>query len=423
MQLLIMAGGKGTRIQSVNNVVPKPMIEIAGKPVLEHQINFFARYGIKNIFLSVGYLGNVIKNYFQDGSKFGVNISYIEEKEPMGTAGALKLIPAHSESLLLVNGDILFDFDLNRMIEYHKQKKADITLFTHPNQHPYDSSIIDADGNGQIVKWLNKEDPRTDAPNRVNAGIHIINFAALDFNSAVWKNAKVDLDRDILKPNISKKKIFAYDSPEYVKDMGTPERLRQVESDFKAGIVAKKNLQHKQKAIFLDRDGTLNRYAGFINRAEQIELLEGVAAAVKLINQSEYLALVVSNQPVIARGECTFAEMKKINNRLQMLLGLEGAYLDDIIFCPHHPDSGFEGEIKSLKINCECRKPKPGMLFKMAEKYNIDLKNSFMIGDDIRDVEAGIAAGCQSIYLGQNELPNCCNAKNLSDAVNFILNS
>ena len=258
----------------------------------------------------------------------------------------------------------------------------------------------------------------------MNAGIHLISRKVLNFDSDVWLKSKVDLDRDILKPAIATKRVFAYDSPEYVKDMGTPERYRQVEADFQSGIIAKKNLRRSQRAIFLDRDGTLNRHIGFLNKPSQLELLEGVAQAVKLINQSQYLAIVVSNQPVIARGECTFAEMRQIHNRLESLLGAQGAYLDAITFCPHHPESGFDGEVKALKIPCECRKPKPGMLLKMAEKYNIDLTNSYMIGDDLRDVEAGISAGCRSIYMGEkiSTLPtDCKNFPNLFVAVKFIL--
>ena len=422
-QLVIMAGGKGTRIRSVAENIPKPMIEVAGKPVLERQIEFFSRRGVKDITISIGYLGNVIKNYFGDGEKFGVKIRYIEENEPLGSAGALRFTQAKPGLLLVVNGDILFNFNLQRMLDFHKEKSADITLFTHPNHHPYDSSIIDANDDARIFKWYNKEDLRENIPNRVNAGIPLINRDALDLNSEIWKKQKVDLDREILKPGISKKKIFAYDSPEYVKDMGTPDRLQRVGQDFYSGIIAAKNLENPQRAIFLDRDGTLNKHIGFITRPEQIELLEDVPNALKIINRSSYLAIVVSNQPVIARGECTFAEMKKIHNRLEMLLGEHGAYLDDIIFCPHHTDKGFPGEVAELKFDCDCRKPKPGMILKMAEKYNIDLKSSYMIGDSVRDVEAGIAAGCTPIYIGEKILQNCQQEKNLLKAVNFIFNN
>lgn len=412
LKLVINAGGKGTRIQQIANNIPKPLIKIANKPVLEHQLNFFSQFGIKSAIITISHLGNLIKEYFGDGSKFDMQIDYIEEHQPLGTAGALKFLKNQFETLLLVNGDILFDFDLQRMLNYHFKKSADITLFTHSNQHPFDSSVIDTDDDGRIIRWLNKEDVRDNYPNRVNAGIHLINHSALNFNSNIWLNDKIDLDRDILKPNILTKKIFAYDSPEYVKDMGTPERFYQVEKDLLNGILHSKNLNLKQKAIFLDRDGTINKYKGFITQPDQIELIDGVAEAIKLINQSEYLAIIVTNQPVIARGECSFNDLKRIHNQLEMLLGEQSAYVDDIIFCPHHTDKGFDGEIPELKFDCNCRKPKPGMLIQMAEKYNINLNDSFMIGDDIRDVEAGINAGCKSIYVGN---------ENLLEAVKLIL--
>ena len=420
VQPIIMAGGKGTRISSVFKDIPKPMICVAGKPILEHQLNFFSRYNFKKITISIGHLGHVIKNYFGNGERFGLKIRYIEENEPLGSAGALRFSLEQPNLLLVLNGDVLFDFDFQRMLNFHREKSADITLFTHPNSHPFDSSIIDTE-KGRVIKWYNKEDVRENVPNRVNAGIHLITRDSLELNSAIWQKNKVDLDREILKPNVSKKRIFAYDSPEYVKDMGTPDRLKIVEEDFHSGVIAAKNLTKLQRAIFLDRDGTINKHVGFITDPNQIDLIDGAAEAIKLINKSSYLAIVVSNQPVIARGECTFDGMKKIHNRLMTLLGEKGAYLDDIIFCPHHTDKGFPGEIPELKFDCGCRKPKPGMLLEAAKKYNIDLSNSYMIGDDVRDIKAGVAAGCKSVYLGKDFVPECCRAKNLLQGVENLL--
>lgn len=140
------------------------------------------------------------------------------------------------------------------------------------------------------------------------------------------KIKKVDLDRQILKPLCGTGTMFCYDSPEYVKDMGTPERFHQVEEDFKKGVVSAKNLKNKQKAIFLDRDGTINNYVGFLRKEEDFELFPGVAEAVKKINESGYLAIVVTNQPVIARGEVTFEGLQTIHNKMETLLGKDGAY-------------------------------------------------------------------------------------------------
>ena len=217
------------------------------------------------------------------------------------------------------------------------------------------------------------------------------------------KPIKVDLDRQLLKPLAGTGKMFCYDSPEYVKDMGTPDRYYSVCKDYKEGRISAKNLKHKQKAIFLDRDGTINKYVGFLRSIDEFALIDGVAEAIRKINESGYLAIVVTNQPVIARGEVSFEELEGIHNKMETLLGEKGAYLDAIYYCPHHPHKGYEGECPELKIECDCRKPKPGMLFKAAEDFNIDLSQSWMIGDGENDVKAGINAGCKTVFLNDND--------------------
>lgn len=151
--------------------------------------------------------------------------------------------------------------------------------------------------------------------------------------------------------------------------------------------------------MFLDRDGTINIYKGFLRKIEDFELIPGVAEAIKKINASGYLAIVVTNQPVIARGEVTWDELEEIHNKMETELGKFGAYLDGIYFCPHHPHKGYEGEVPEFKIECSCRKPKPGMLLKASEDFNIDLSQSYMIGDGAHDVKAGVAAGCKTVLI------------------------
>ena len=357
------------------------------------------RQKLTDIILVIGYLGNVIRDYFQDGSKYGVHISYIEEKELLGTAGSFYYLKdIIQDDFFLLNGDLIFDVDLHRFMNFHKEKHALATLFTHPNNHPYDSGLIIANDDGTITKWIHKEEERGFLRNRVNAGIHIISPMVLERFTEL---KKTDLDREVLKPLIPSGRVYAYDSPEYVKDMGTPERYRQVEQDLLKGRVRARNLDRKQKCIFLDRDGTLNVYKGFLTDIEELELIPGTAEALKCINSSEYLAIVITNQPVIARGECSVQELEEIHNKLETLLGKEGAYIDALYYCPHHPDKGFEGERPEYKIECGCRKPKPGMFLKAAEDYNIDLSQSIMIGDGKNDMEAGKAAGCQTILVDE----------------------
>lgn len=422
MKVVIMAGGKGTRIASVRSDVPKPMINICGKPILEHQIDNLKACGLTDIILVIGYLGDKIKEYFGDGSKFGVNIEYFVEDHPLGTAGALFKMPQLTEDFLLLCGDVIIDVDFNRFITFHKEHQAWASLVAHPNGHPYDSSLlvteIDApktvggmpEDTHRVIRWMAKEDERTYYKNRVNAGIELISPELL---KETMKNFvprhpetpdKIDLDRDVLKPNIPSGKIFAYDTPEYIKDMGTPDRFYETEKDIESGKVHARNLKNKQKAIFLDRDGTINKMVGFVTKPEQFELIEGAAKAIKAINKSGYLAIVVTNQPVIARGDCTFEELQTIHDKMETELGKVGAFVDAIYVCPHHTDKGFDGERSEYKCNCDCRKPKPGLLLQAAKDFNIELSESYMIGDSHRDFEAGENAGVKkSIKVEENK--------------------
>lgn len=396
MKTIIMAGGKGTRIASVAPDIPKPMIPICRKPILEHQIRCLIRNGLTDITLVVGHLGQHIKDYFGDGEKFGCRISYFTETEPLGTAGALYKLSFGSDCMLL-NGDTIFDMDFQRFIEFHRQRNAWATVAAHPNSHPFDSALLVTDAEHRVIRWLTKEEPRLYYKNRVNAGIHIITQKLL---SAVRPaSEKADLDRDILKPMIPSGTIFAYNTPEYIKDMGTPERYQQVSEDMEKGVIQRRNLSKPQKAVFLDRDGTINALNSFVTAPEKLLLIDGAASAIRRINQAGYLAIVITNQPVIARGEVTIEELEIIHNKLETELGKSGAFLDDIYYCPHHPDKGFPGEREEYKIDCECRKPKPGMILRGAAKYNIDLSQSYMVGDSRRDVGAAIAAGCTPVLL------------------------
>lgn len=409
MKVVLMAGGRGTRISELFPDIPKPLIPIQNIPVLEREIISLRDQGFTDLILTVGYMADKIQACFGDGTKYGVNIEYFVENKPLGNAGALFFLDI-KEDFLLLNADAVFDVDFNRMVSYHRSHGGIVTLFTHPNSHPYDSGLIVSAPSGEVLKWLAKEDERPEYyKNRVNAGLHIISPKALEMSGVnkddigkedeKGKITKVDLDRQILKPLCSTKTMYCYDSPEYVKDMGTPERYHSVCKDFEKGVVWKKNLRNKQKAIFLDRDGTVNKYVGFLRSTEEFELLPDVSEAISLINKSGYLAILVTNQPVIARGEVTLEGLEEIHNRMETELGRQGAYLDGVYFCPHHPHKGYEGEIVELKIECDCRKPKPGMLLKAAEDFNIDLSNSWMIGDGENDIRAGIAAGCKTALV------------------------
>lgn len=428
MKALILAGGKGTRLLNLtNNLIPKPMAELKGKPILQWTIERLKENGITELFISVSHLKEKIIDYFEDGSKFGVKIEYLVEEEPLGSGGSLYFLKNKVEGDFLVcSGDVIFNIDISRMLEYHKSKNAIATLFTHPNLHPYDSDLVVTDKNGKVISFDSKNNLRNYYyKNNVNAGFFIINAKALYYFKEV---KKVNMEHDFICSLISDgQNVFAYKSPEYIKDVGTVERFELAEKELSSGLVNKKCLKNKQKAIFIDRDGVINKYKGFIRNSNEIELLDKVVEAVKLINRSEYLAIIVSNQPVIARGECTFDGVEEMFNKIETILGKEGAYFDGIYYCPHHPHSGYEGEIKELKIVCECRKPNIGMIKQAAKDFNIDISESYIIGDTNADIQTGINAGMKQIKVEsevkeKENIQPTMNAHNLFDAVNLILN-
>ncbi|MBE6555601.1 MAG: HAD-IIIA family hydrolase [Ruminococcaceae bacterium] len=400
MKTVIMAGGKGTRVAELCPLIPKPMIPICGKTVLERELEVLRAQGLTDIILVIGHLGGVIKEALGDGTRLGVHLTYVEERTPLGTAGALALLKDElaDDDFLLLCGDLVFDVDLCRFLAAHREKGGIATLLTHPSDHPFDSVIVKGDRAGRVTAFLPPEASRGDVKNRTNAGIHAFSPTVLDLFGEV---KRTDLDREILAPLAATGALYYYDTPEYVKDMGTPDRIDTVTRDILSGRVKKSNLSSPQRAIFLDRDGTVNRYVGFLTAPDQMVLEEGAAEAIRAINRAGLLAVLVTNQPVVARGDVTEAELDAIHDRMETLLGREGAYLNAICYCPHHPDSGFAGEIGELKIKCRCRKPEPGMLLDAAERFHINLSASYMIGDDARDIEAGKRAGCRTASIGE----------------------
>lgn len=428
---VIMAGGKGSRLLSItNDEIPKPMVPVDGKPLLEYQVEKLKSYGIKKIVMIVGHLGEKIVDHFKDGKDFGVEIDYIFEKEPLGTAGAFYYLKdkIDAKDFMLVFGDIFFDMDFDRMEDFHFKNSALTTLLAHPNGHPYDSDLIQTDDTGRVIGFDSKHNVRDYwYDNMVNAGMYIINKRLLDL---VKEPVKTDFEKDILANQVKLgASIYAYHTPEYVKDVGTVDRINATVEELKSGLIQSKNLKNKQRAIFLDRDGTMNVSKGFISKADDLELIPGTIDAVKAINKSGALAIVITNQPVIARGECSFEELHNIHNKLKTLLGEKGAFVDDIFYCPHHPDKGFEGEVPELKFDCECRKPKTGMIEEAVKKYNIDLSKSYMVGDSTMDLETARNAGIKSVLVNTGFAGNdgkydrSCDieADNLFDAVEKII--
>jgi len=431
MQAVIMAGGKGTRLAAITkDEIPKPMVPVNGKPLLLWQIEELKKNGITDIIMIIGHLGEKIEEYFQTGEKYGVHVSYIREHEPLGTAGAFYYLKDKivSDYFLLVFGDVFFSIDIQRMEKFYIDHQARAALFVHPNSHPADSDLVVLDENNKISKFDSKHNVRNYwFDNCVNAGFYILGTEVCDL---VENPHKTDLEKDILMPLVNEgQAVYGYRSPEYIKDIGTVDRIHQTEKDVENGFIEEKCLKNKQTCIFMDRDGTINQYRGLVWKDEDFELEENACDAIKQINQSGKLAIVITNQPSVARGLCQIKDIETVHKKMSTLLGKEGAYLDDVYFCPHHPDKGYPEENPAYKISCECRKPKTGLIQKAVEQYHIDLSSSWMVGDTTVDIQTGKNAGLHTALVLTGEAGNdkkydvapdlVC--KDLREAVEMIL--
>lgn len=401
-QLVILAGGKGTRLSERLGNLPKPLVDVCGVPLLERQISLAKHYGFERILILVNYRAETIVEFCSSKNNWGLDIKCIDDGEPCGTAGAVLQVLDHLEDeFLLMYGDTMLDVDLQRFYDYHSAVDGIAgTLFLHPNDHPHDSDLVEIDERGYVTGFYPyPHDSVLYYPNLVNAALYWIQKSALE----PWRGFSggiLDFGKHLFPEMI--KKGFAlrgYNSPEYIKDCGTPARIDKVCADFQSGKIERATLNHQQMAVFIDRDGTINREVNHLNSADQLELLPGVENAIRRLNQSEYRVCVVTNQPVIARGECSFESMRQIHNKLETLLGRDGAFVDRIYYCPHHPDKGFHGEVSELKIKCDCRKPNTGMIDTAIAELNIASGRSWMIGDTTADIQTARNAGLKSILV------------------------
>jgi len=319
--------------------------------------------------------------------------------------------------------------DLDRIWRAHMQRKADVTLLVHPNDHPLDSALVETGGEGWVSAFHNRPHPEGRwFQNLVNAGLYVVRKAAL----LLWTKTGQpgDFGKDLFPAMLGRgAKLLGYNSPEYIKDIGTPERYDKICAEYAAGVVRRNSLDTAQRAVFLDRDGTLVKEVDGLQSPEQLELLPGAAAAIQTLNHLGWRTVLVTNQPVVAKGFCTEAQVEEVHRKLETLLGREHAYLDRIYWCPHNPEKGFADERPELKINCECRKPKPGMVRQAGRDLNLDLGACWLVGDTTTDLETGRNAGVRTVIVrtgqggrdGKYPVASTLAADNLLDAMRLII--
>jgi D,D-heptose 1,7-bisphosphate phosphatase len=413
--LAILAGGKGARLASVAPDLPKVLVPVGGKPVMAHQLELAAAAGIREVWVFAGHLGKKMLAFLRDtgmGAQFGLHVQLVEEDMPHGSAGMLlsyvEQLPWH---FLVLNGDLMLAVDLQRMARRHFESRACLTVLAHPNDHPDDSDLIETDADD----WVTAVHPYPHPPdagfaNLVNAGLYVASRHAIcryssdrSLNRTSYRHE--DFGKHVLPEAVRRARectdtggVLAYRSSEYIKDMGTPERLQKVEADWQAGRISLAAPPGGRPAVFLDRDGTLNIDKGVRSPAD-VELFPGVGGALRTLREAGYRLVVLTNQPVIARGEVDEAQLALIHRRLQWELGKEGAFLDAIYVCPHHPEGGHPGERGELKLECDCRKPATGLCERACTELGLDKRRSWMVGDQTRDIEMARRAGLRSVLV------------------------
>lgn len=394
---VIVAGGLGTRLGDLTRELPKPMLPIGGVPLLRRQVDQFREAGIGRVVILAGHLSPVIEERALAWSDERCRIEVVVEREPLGSGGCLQLVPQAHGPLVVAFGDVVFDMDLSALVEAHRRREATITAVVHPNDHPHDSDLAGLDRDGRLTALHRKpHPPGLVARNVVTAGVFVVDSAL----AATLPCRKLDLVHDVVaQAHARGEPVYAYETTEYLKDMGTPTRYRRVCDDWARGRIAA--ARRPRPTAFLDRDGTINRHVGYVSRPEQLELLPGVADAIRSLNRAGVQVVVVTNQPVIARGECDEAGLEAIHARLESLLGHEGAFIDRLYYCPHHPHRGFVGERPELKIPCECRKPGPGLLHRAMQELRVDVARSWMCGDSPCDAVAARRARVQPVLVGE----------------------
>ena len=419
MEIAILIGGKGSRVKKISKKIPKAFLKIGNYSIIDHQLKQLSKIK-KKIFLisnrKISKYHNKLRNKYKN-----INFKIFEESTPLGTGGCLKVLQDfNNDCYLIIMGDLIFNINFRKFYSFHKKNKSDFTILAHPNDHPFDSDLLEINEKNQLLKFHNKPHKRNDIGNLSSSGIFLINKKILKF---IKPNIFQDLSKNILPRLLKKKiKVYAYNTREYVKDVGTPKRINLVKKHIKMKKFINGNINKKLPAIFLDRDGVINKEYSNKHYQDPTQINEGAISAVKKINEKGYLSVIITNQPAIAKGIITLDKLKKDHKKLEYEFGLKGAYFDRIYFCPFHPEKGFKGEVKKFKRKSSWRKPDNGMFLQAIKDLNIDIKNSYMVGNSSADYYAAKKTGVKSLMIGKKfNIKGVKNFQSLFDAINSIL--
>ena len=406
-QAVISVGGKGTRLKDISNDHPKPLVKINGLSTLERAVLNMSKQGIDEFILLIRYKSHLfIEEAERLKAKYQVEIKCHKENNELGEAGALFLIKENLEdTFIFLNGDIIFELDFKRVFNFFNFCAADLVLITHTSTHPHDSDCLIEGKNKEIIQWKRKEDKRDLKGFYLgNAGIAILKSLVIFelSKNKEKKEKKLSFFYDIAYKALNLKlKCFSYNTSEFIKDMGTKERFITAKKAINSYTLEKKSYKNKQKALFLDKDGTLinciNKEYNLNHKKEDV-FKNRIKKIAKIAGKYQ-IVLLISNQPQISMGLCSWESINKLIGELIVNCLEHNLLIDGYYICPHHPHKGFKGELKELKTFCFCRKPMPGLFLEAAYLRNINLNESLFIGDSLTDEEAAKNAGVDFKYI------------------------
>lgn len=391
---VVLAGGKGTR--SADPSKAKLAQEVGGSPLMRWHLNLLEASQIRQCLVVAGHLGDQVQELCDGLTSGEVSVEVIHEPEQRGTVAALRLArgATDADEFVVMLGDILMSLPLDHVIAQWRATGRDVGVVVHPSTHPHDSDAAFPRHDGSVLV-VPKSQPREHVPNMSSAGLFLITRAGLDRYAHLR-----DLGSDVLPAAARDGDLAAIITSHYLKDTGTPSRLQSAQRDVEAGAFHRRGQLEPRAALFLDRDGVINPALPEFYGPDGYELLPGVAEVISEANRAGIPVIVVTNQPHIAKGFMTFDDHERVRARMDMLLAEEGAFVDDYLFCPHHPEAGFDGEVPDLKVVCDCRKPAAGLAREAAERHCLDLTRSIMVGDTTRDRDLAAATGMTYVHVG-----------------------
>jgi histidinol-phosphate phosphatase family protein len=432
MQAVILSGGKGFRLDATGQLLPKPLAQLAGLTLLDHVLAWLGQQGVNDVVLCTGHRAEQVREAVGGGERLGLRVRHSEEAQPVGSAGAVRAAAALlRERFLVIHGDVLADVDVGDMLRAHLQAGALATLAVQTSDRPMERDRVVTDRHGSVLRWARKEDGAgPEAGGLCLAGLYVCERAVLDLIPA---DRPSDFTRDVFPAALrAGHALRTWRTAEYVRDVGTPARLGAVEADLREGVPARMRRSAARAGVLIDRDGVLLEEVPYLSRRDDLKLMPGAAAALARINRAHALSVVCTNQPVVARGGITEEDLHGLHQLMEGTLGAEGAFLDGILVCPHHPDKGFPGERADLKVHCGCRKPLPGLIHRAEAELGLHRPSSVMLGDRSTDLWAARRAGVLGIGIltglrckdGKLPIPpETPLVTNLGEAVSLVLDT